>query len=312
MSSILQTLQKQNLGHPPKWLVDNTMYETLMGSVAYGVSSDTSDNDVYGFGIPPKNMVFPHLTGYIQGFGTKPPAFEQYSEHHMVDESSGKNWDVNIYNIVKYFQLCMENNPNMIDSLFTPVNCIIHCTHVGQMVRDNRKMFLHKGSYHKFRGYAFTQLHKMKTKTPIPGSKRALDIEKNQFDTKYAYHLVRLADEAEQILTTGDLDLQRSKEYMKAVRKGEVTEQDIRNWFTEKERHLESLYQSSKIPHSPDEEKIKTLLLECFEAHYGNLDKCVVLPNLAENTLEEIGIIIDRYQKVLNKGQQPCPHPVVE
>ena len=33
--------------HPPSWLPDNLCYETMMGSVAYGVSSDTSDVDVY-------------------------------------------------------------------------------------------------------------------------------------------------------------------------------------------------------------------------------------------------------------------------
>ena len=34
-------------GHPPGWLCDNLCYETMMGSVAYGVSSDSSDMDFF-------------------------------------------------------------------------------------------------------------------------------------------------------------------------------------------------------------------------------------------------------------------------
>lgn len=39
------------------------MYETIMGSVAYGVNTDTSDFDTVGFCIPNKDIVFPHLRG---------------------------------------------------------------------------------------------------------------------------------------------------------------------------------------------------------------------------------------------------------
>jgi hypothetical protein len=71
MPSTLKTLTDKGLIQPPKWLPDNVHYETMMGSVAYGVSGDTSDVDIYGFAIPPKEMVFPHLAGEIEGFSTK-------------------------------------------------------------------------------------------------------------------------------------------------------------------------------------------------------------------------------------------------
>jgi hypothetical protein len=38
-----------------------------MGSVAYCVSSDTSDVDVYGWSIAPKDDLFPHLRGEVPG-----------------------------------------------------------------------------------------------------------------------------------------------------------------------------------------------------------------------------------------------------
>lgn len=150
---LLHRLQKDGLIHPPKWLADNTQYLTAMGSVAYGVSGDMSDVDIYGFAFPPKDQVFPHLAGYIPGFGTKPQQFECWQEHHVKTQT--KEYDFQVFSIVRYFDLLMENNPNMLDSLFTPQRCVLHTTDVADMVRENR---------HMFRGYAYQQLKKVKTK----------------------------------------------------------------------------------------------------------------------------------------------------
>jgi predicted nucleotidyltransferase len=298
MASIIYHLNEQGLLRPPKWLESNVMYETVMGSVAYGVSSDSSDNDIYGFCIPPKAMVFPHLAGEIEGFGRNKQRFEQFLADHIEDKSAGKLYDITIYSIVKYFMLLMENNPNIIDSIYTPQFCVRHITKVGQIVRDNRKLFLHKGSWHKFKGYAYQQLHKMKTKSPEMGSKRAALIEQFGYDVKFAYHVVRLLDEAEQILVHGDIDLQRAREHMKAIRKGEVAEEEVRQFFTAKEKQLEQMYADSKVQHSPDEAKIKSLLLSCLEEHYGNLKDAVVVEDAAKVALREVAAVIDRNRKV--------------
>ena len=53
---------------PPHWLANNVCYEVITGSNAYGVSSDNSDLDIYGWSIPPVGLVFPHVAGYVQGF----------------------------------------------------------------------------------------------------------------------------------------------------------------------------------------------------------------------------------------------------
>jgi predicted nucleotidyltransferase len=93
--------------HPPKWLPSNVVAELLTGSVSYGMSNDTSDMDIVGFCIPPKDILFPHLAGEIFGFGTQLPRFEQFQQHHI--EKDGKNYDMTIYSIVKWFQLTIEN-----------------------------------------------------------------------------------------------------------------------------------------------------------------------------------------------------------
>jgi hypothetical protein len=115
-------LVEQKLINPPPWLASNTHYLTIMGSIAYGVAdtnddSVQSDFDLYGVCIPPKEIVFPHTAGAIWGFGKYKEGmpkshFGQYQDHHVHDPSArggkGRDYDLQIYNIVKYVQLCME------------------------------------------------------------------------------------------------------------------------------------------------------------------------------------------------------------
>jgi len=289
---ILKKLQDAGLIHAPQWLPENTMYLTQMGSVVYGCATDNSDMDYYGFCIPHKDMVFPHLRGEIAGFGKQTKRFNDWSEHHINSPDGKKTYDFSVYSIVRFFQLCMENNPNMVDALFVPSNCIVHCTHIGNLVRDNRQIFLHKGSFHKFRGYAFSQLHKMNRE---PTGKRKELVEKFGYDTKFASHVIRLLNECEQILGEGDLDLQRSKEQLKSIRRGEWTEQQIRDYFERNDKRLEQLYADSKLPYGPDETEIKKLLLKCLEYHYGTLENCIVNPDEAASDLRKIAEIASKW-----------------
>lgn len=275
-----------------------------MGSVAYGVSSDTSDFDLYAITIPLKQDVFPHLKGEIHGFGRQKQGFEQFQQHHVYDKDAlaghGRNYDITCYNIVKYFTLAMENNPNIVDSLYVKNTCVLHSTIAGQHMRENRNLFLHKGAYHKFKGYAYSQKSKLETNKNSSSSKRKELYEKYAYDTKFAYHIIRLIDECEQILTLGDIDLERSREMMKSVRCGEWTVDQVYEYFSLKEKTLEKLYLESKLQHSPDEVKIKTLLLECLEMHYGSLSDCVKLTNIDINSiLDEIELNVTKLRRNL-------------
>jgi predicted nucleotidyltransferase len=299
--STLQLLTKRGLLRPPRWLPANVQYETIMGSVAYGVSSDTSDMDVYGWAIPPKEDVFPHLAGEVAGFGKPRPQFEQYQEHHVRDPDAlagrGRTYDLTVFGIVKFFRLAMENNPNVLDSLFTPVTCVLHCTRVGTLVRENRRRFLHRGAWPKFKGYAYAQLHKLSIKQPT--GKRAELVDRHGYDTKFAYHVVRLLGEVEQLLVEGDIDLQRDNDRLKSIRRGEWTEARLRQWAADKEADLERAYAASPLPPTPDEDGLKALLLNCLEEHYGSLAGCVVPPDRAVAALRAVQAELDKVRDLL-------------
>ena len=276
----------------PKFSPTNMCYEVVGGSVSYGVSGKLSDWDIVGFCIPSKETLFPSIFGdVIPGFGKQKKRFSTWQKHHISYKE--KEYDITIYNIVDFFNLCMQCNPNMLDLCYVPDNCVLHTTAIGNIVRESRHIFLSKKCWQTFKGYAYSMLKKMENKNPEKGSKRDKLIEEFNFDVKYGYHLIRLLGQVEQLLSTGDMDIQLDRERLKAIRRGEWTMEQIKQFFTDKEKSLEVLYNSSTLPYSPDEAKIKALLRKCLDMHYDDLSKEIVVPGKAEAALRAIKEICD-------------------
>jgi predicted nucleotidyltransferase len=345
MASKISVMIKNGVCNPPRWLSDNIMFECKNGSFAYGVNNKDSDVDYLAYCIPPKDLVF--HTDEIPGFGTQKKRFNQYQEQVIFN---AEQYDITCYSIVQYFQLCMECNPNMVESLFYPQDCITFSTQLSELVRDNRKLFLHKGAYHRLKGYAYSQLsgalgvkdkqevkairefeeaHNIPHNTTYEqlldeiNERESLNVTvrndlsnddlnhyKNLFengmnqskrfynwkcynqDNKYLYHICRLTNYARQILENGDLDVRQDREYWKAIRRGEVSVEEIQRKFEEEERNLQALYDSSKLQNKPDENKIKNLLLDCLEMHYGSVP--IEKADKYKNIVDDIQLILQR------------------
>lgn len=296
MAAYVRDLTDRGVIKPPTFVPANVQYETIMGSLSYGVSSDASDLDLVGFCIPDRSLVFPHTAGEIPGFGTQIQRFEQFQQHHLKVPGNLTEHDITIYSIVKFFQLCMENNPNMVDSLYTPDRCVTFLSPIGKLVRNNRDVFLHKGSWHKFKGYAYAQMSKIRNKANASNPKRADSIAKYGYDVKFAYHVVRLINEVEMILAEGTLDIERSREQLKSIRRGEWTIEQLEEHFKRREAQLEELYQKSPLRYSPDEAAIKNLLLNCLEQHFGSLDNLVAKEDRAPALAAELRALLAKYE----------------
>lgn len=269
--SIILKLHNANLLDPNPEFKKHSIYECIMGSFSYGVSNQTSDMDIYSVCVPDMDILFPHTAGHIMGFGPQPVKFETYQKHHI--DYDQKQYDINIFSIIKFFDLCADNNPNALDALFVPERCVTHIESAGKIMRENRKLFLHKGSFHRFKGYAYAQFKKLEHKTPTGNRKHLID----QFgvDTKYMYHIFRLAEECEQILVEHDIDLEKSKELLKSVRAGEYSLERAKQWFDAKEMILNDLYIKSTLQHKPDYTKLKQVLLACIEDVHGSISSYI-------------------------------------
>ena len=118
--------------------------------------------------------------------------------------------------------------------------------------------------------------------------KRAELVEKYGYDIKFAYHIVRLMDEIEQILSDKTLVLGRNKEELKSIRRGEWSKEQIVQFFNFKEKQLEDLYHKSDLRKYPDEDKIKSVLMQCLEIAYDDVRNIVQVQDQASQAVQEI------------------------
>ena len=107
-------------------------------------------------------------------------------------------------------------------------------------------------------------------------------------------HVVRLLLECEQILLNHHLDLRRDKEFIKNIRQGNWTLQQVQEFFNSKEQYLIELEQRSTLRDKPDDVAIRQLLVNCLEHHYGSIDKYIGQSNdKYVNAVSEIQKIVN-------------------
>jgi predicted nucleotidyltransferase len=97
--------------------------------------------DYRGFGIPPKE----YFLGYQK-------VFENYVQNEP---------DLTIFELRKFFRLALENNPNVLEILFTNPEHHIYVDPIAQKILDNKHLFLSKKAKHTFSGYAVSQLKRI-------------------------------------------------------------------------------------------------------------------------------------------------------
>lgn len=145
------------------------------------------------------------------------------------------------------------------------------------------------------------QLEELKSVlSKLPNSsnaKRAGLIERHGFDTKFAMHAVRLFLQCEQIMTEGDLDLERNSKILNGIRNGEWSLDKIIQWCDDKEKQLEQVYVNGNgLPYKPDEKAIKDLLLQCIEHHYGKVTLDLVKDISKDTMISEIENVLAKYK----------------
>lgn len=246
------------LNHLPK---DSTMLIlSYAGSTVYNAKLETSDTDIMGIAIPPKEIIFPYFQKEIPGFSKNIKNFDQY-------EYKTGNIEGVIYNITKYFRLCYDNNPNIIDFLYVNPKYYIYKSTLWDKIISNRDLFLSKQVYYKYLNYAKAQYIKMKNTSR--SGKRKILVDMYGYDTKYASHLVRLLLAAKQILIEHTLDLDTNGGLLKDIKLGKWSMEKVDKFFYEMAQEIEDIYKTTKLQERPPYEKIKELLIDILECEYG-------------------------------------------
>lgn len=115
------------------WLI----FEVVAGSKAYGLSTNTSDTDIRGVFVLPKELF--------------------YSLEYTAQVANETN-DIVYYELRRFIELLSKNNPNIIELLNVPAQCILYRHEM--MARIEPAMFLSKLCEQTFANYAYTQIKK--------------------------------------------------------------------------------------------------------------------------------------------------------
>jgi len=132
-----------NIRQPHEMLNDGLLVRHLAGSRAYGTSLPTSDTDIRG--------IFCADEVYHRS-----PWFS-VNEISIPDEE-----DTKYYELTKYMQLLVDQNPNIIESLWVDTSTIIQASPAYEYLRSKRSELLSSKVAFTFSGYAIAQLKRIK------------------------------------------------------------------------------------------------------------------------------------------------------
>lgn len=125
------------------WLQQHTIFLSIHGSTAYGLNTDTSDVDMTGVCIPPAEYFLGFLRSLEQIQFNKP--------------------DGQIYSLLKFFRLALDNNPNVMELLWIDPKYHIISGSTWDLLWLNKEKFLSKKARFTYAGYAHAQLARIKT-----------------------------------------------------------------------------------------------------------------------------------------------------
>lgn len=162
------TLCLDNISREGQIALDNSILIIRSGSFLYGLNTPTSDEDYVGIFIPPMEYLF----------GTK--TCEQVDLSVKSKLANGKNSmeakDITFYSIQKFVKLALDNNPNILETLFVNEENIMYINELGERLLQYNKDFVSKRAEMTFFGYVKSQEKKIRAK------KETFDMLKNSIE----------------------------------------------------------------------------------------------------------------------------------
>jgi uncharacterized protein len=121
------------------WIKDNGLlvFEVITGSKSYGLDTATSDTDIKGVFVLPKNMF--------------------YGLEYTAQVNNETN-DIVYYELKRFMELLSKSNPNILEMLCSPESCVLQKHPIMDMLKP--EMFVSKLCEQTFANYAFTQIKK--------------------------------------------------------------------------------------------------------------------------------------------------------
>ncbi|MDT0329362.1 nucleotidyltransferase domain-containing protein [Nocardiopsis lambiniae] len=235
-----------------------TVLRCQVGSGVHGITvTDQDDRDEMGLCVEPPE--------YVVGLRT----FEQYIHRTRPEHvrSGPGDLDLTVYSLRKWMRLALEGNPTVLLPLYVPEHEIVEITDVGRDLRSRTDRVLSRRAGHRFLGYLRAQRERMEGTRGGKHTNRPELVERYGFDTKFAYHMVRLGVQGVELLETGRLTLpmpEPDRTWLRELRRGEHTRAEALERARDLEERLVVLCETADLPADPDTDWADRWLVDTY------------------------------------------------
>lgn len=138
----------------------NILYKIKAGSHLYGLNTPTSDLDYVGVYIDRE------FKDFISPFANRDEIDLSINSKLENGKNDSNAVDEKYFHIKKFIRLCADNNPNILELLFCPQNCIEYVSpRFRLLILNHPEYFVNKKLIDRFIGYAKSQEQKSYTKS---------------------------------------------------------------------------------------------------------------------------------------------------
>lgn len=248
----------------PSTAADNMILLCEIGSTAHGVTDGNDDFDMMGIFVEPREFVL----------GTN--KLDHWVASSGDDESQNTKEDVDItmYSLRKFAKLALAGNPSILNMFFAPVLETDKRTYdkpLGEILRDSPSIFLSQQAAPRYLGYMKGQMERLQGTRGQKSVKRPHLEEAYGYDTKYAYHILRLGIQGTELLTTGKISIpmsEKNREFLAGVRKGSLSKEEFMEIAADVENDLKNASRRSILPEHPDMKLVDQFLIEMHERQW--------------------------------------------
>lgn len=240
-----------------------TILLTQVGSGVQGVTVDGQDDrDEMGICVEPPQ--------YVVGLRR----FEQYEYRTQPAgvRSGPGDLDLNVYSLRKWTRLALQGNPTVLLPLFVPDSEVCEIDEYGAYLRAHPELVVSRRAGPRFLGYLRSQRDQL---LGIKGSRHTTRPELKErygFDTKFAYHMVRLGLQGAELLRTGRITLpipEPERSWLVELRRGKHSREEALEVVAALEAQVAALCETSPLPPEPDLRAVDDWLASVYRAKWG-------------------------------------------
>lgn len=240
-----------------------TILRGPIGSRLHGVTTAGSDRDEMGVCIEPPE--------FVTGLET----FEQYTfrSQRRGTRSAPGDLELTVYSLRKWAHLAAAGNPTVLLLGFVPADQLVVASPAGLDLQQHMDWFVSDEAAAKFIGYCRSQYAAMRGER---GTVRPELVDSFGYDTKYAYHAIRLAVQGREFLSDGTITLPMPepwREWLIGLRAGAVSYRAACDAIDEQLWELRQLKRTADLPPVARRADINAWLHRTYLAGWAEVER---------------------------------------